>query len=83
MSTKRSLHTFFKDLSEEHIDDDVFARLLSFPNVTVTAHQAFFTKEALQEIAKVTVQNIVGAHDSGEPPKQNGQLETVVKAPKS
>ena len=42
---------FFEDLSDTIIDDDVFARLLTFPNVLITAHQAFFTAEALQAIA--------------------------------
>lgn len=49
---------FFRDLSGEIIRDDVFARLLTFPNVIVTAHQAFFTREAVAEIAEVTLRNI-------------------------
>ncbi len=49
---------FFRDLSEEVIADDVFARLLTFPNVLVTAHQAFFTREAMHGIASVTMHNI-------------------------
>ena len=49
---------FFEDFSSTFIDDDVLARLLSFPNVIVTSHQAFFTKEAMSEIAKVTMENI-------------------------
>ncbi|CAN5700802.1 2-hydroxyacid dehydrogenase [soil metagenome] len=49
---------FFNDLSENIIQDDVIMRLLSFPNVLITAHQGFFTQEALTEIAKVTLQNI-------------------------
>ncbi|MFN0137887.1 MAG: 2-hydroxyacid dehydrogenase [Phycisphaerae bacterium] len=49
---------FFRDLSGEIIRDDVFARLLTFPNVIVTAHQAFFTREAVSEIAEVTLRNI-------------------------
>ena len=49
---------FFKDLSLEIIDDDKIQRLISFPNVLLTAHQAFFTKEALEEIAHVTLGNI-------------------------
>lgn len=70
---------FSQDFSHDVVTDDVFARLLSFPNVTVTAHQAFFTSEALQEIAKTTLLNIVGLHDNGEPPKQNGMLDTLLK----
>jgi D-lactate dehydrogenase len=50
---------FFDDRSLEVIRDDVFARLLTFPNVIVTGHQAFLTDEALQHIAQTTVQNIV------------------------
>ncbi len=49
---------FFQDLSETIIKDDVIARLMTFPNVLVTAHQAFFTDEALSEIARVTLANI-------------------------
>lgn len=49
---------FFEDLSAQGLDDDVLARLLTFPNVIVTAHQAFLTREALQDIATVTVENI-------------------------
>lgn len=49
---------FFEDLSDKVIQDDVFARLQTFPNVIITGHQAFFTKEAMQQIAKVTLQNI-------------------------
>lgn len=49
---------FFEDLSERVIQDDVFMRLLSFPNVLITGHQAFFTKNALHNIADVTLQNI-------------------------
>ncbi len=49
---------FFRDLSDQVIHDDVFARLLAFPNVIVTAHQAFLTREALSDIACVTLQNV-------------------------
>ncbi len=49
---------FFKDLSEMIIDDDTIARLMSMPNVLITAHQAFLTREALEEIAGTTLQNI-------------------------
>ncbi|NDP21565.1 MAG: 2-hydroxyacid dehydrogenase [Paludibacter sp.] len=49
---------FFEDHSNIVMDDDVLARLLSFNNVIVTSHQAFFTKEALQNIAETTLQNI-------------------------
>ena len=46
---------FFEDYSEEILDDDILARLLSFPNVIVTSHQAFFTGEALENIATTTL----------------------------
>lgn len=49
---------FFEDLSNKIIQDDVFSRLLTFPNVLVTAHQGFFTQEALKAIAEVTLSNI-------------------------
>lgn len=49
---------FFRDLSANIIEDDTIQRLMSFPNVLVTAHQAFFTAEALQQIAEVTLNNI-------------------------
>jgi D-lactate dehydrogenase len=49
---------FFEDLSNEVIQDDVFARLLTFPNVLITGHQAFFTREALRAIAETTLSNI-------------------------
>ena len=50
---------FFEDLSGEVLRDDELARLLTFPNVLVTAHQAFLTHEALSEIARITVENIL------------------------
>ena len=49
---------FYEYKSDKIIDDDVLARLLSFNNVIVTSHQAFFTKEALHNIAETTLQNI-------------------------
>lgn len=49
---------FFEDLSDEVIQDDLFERLLTFPNVIITGHQAFFTQEALQNIAETTLSNI-------------------------
>jgi len=49
---------FFEDRSGEVLDDDVFARLLTFPNVLITAHQAFLTHEALDAIATTTLANI-------------------------
>ena len=49
---------FFEDLSGQVLQDDVLARLLTFPNVLVTAHQAFLTREALDDIAGTTVENV-------------------------
>jgi D-lactate dehydrogenase len=49
---------FFEDRSGLIISDDVFARLLTFPNVIITGHQAFFTREALENIAATTIKNI-------------------------
>lgn len=56
---------FFQDLSGFILQDDVFARLLTFPNVLITGHQAFFTREALDAIATTTVANIM-AFSRGE-----------------
>ncbi|MBD1922678.1 2-hydroxyacid dehydrogenase [Microcoleus sp. FACHB-831] len=49
---------FFEDLSNSIIQDDVFERLLTFPNAIVTGHQAFFTENALTNIAQTTISNI-------------------------
>jgi D-lactate dehydrogenase len=49
---------FFQDRSSEIIDDDVFQRLMTFPNVLVTGHQGFFTVEALRELAETTLDNM-------------------------
>ncbi|MCC5919832.1 MAG: 2-hydroxyacid dehydrogenase [Cyclobacteriaceae bacterium] len=51
-------HLFFRDLSEQIIQDDHISRLIAFPNVLITAHQAFFTSESMQEIVKTTINNI-------------------------
>lgn len=58
---------FFENLSDQMIQDDVFARLLTFPNVLVTGHQAFFTAEALIAIAQTTILNISSFAASGRP----------------
>jgi D-lactate dehydrogenase len=65
---------FFRDLSATIIQDDVFMRLLTFPNVLITAHQGFFTREALQGIADVTAKNL-DAFEAGTVPP--GQLSTA------
>jgi D-lactate dehydrogenase len=59
---------FFENLSEQVIDDELFKRLLTFPNVLITSHQAFFTKEALQQISSITSDNLMafaGGNTSG------------------
>jgi len=57
---------FFEDRSGLIIPDDVFARLLTFPNVIITGHQAFFTREALENIAATTIDNIT-RFENGQP----------------
>lgn len=56
---------FFEDCSNNGIADDVLARLLTFPNVLVTSHQAFFTREAMDNIAEVTMDNIKSFAEGG------------------
>lgn len=56
---------FFEDLSGEIIQDDIFERLLTFPNVIITGHQAFFTEDALLNIAETTLANITEFSQSG------------------
>jgi D-lactate dehydrogenase len=51
-------HIYFEDLSDEIITDDIITRLTTFPNVIITGHQAFFTREALTIIAETTIKNI-------------------------
>lgn len=58
---------FFQDRSADMIIDDVFARLLTFPNVLITAHQAFFTEEALAGIANTTIANLTGLENNDVP----------------
>jgi D-lactate dehydrogenase len=58
-------HIFFEDRSGLIISDDVFSRLLTFPNVIVTGHQAFFTREAVENIAATTIGNIT-SFESGQ-----------------
>jgi D-lactate dehydrogenase len=64
---------FFEDLSDEVIQDDVFVRLQTFPNVLITAHQAFFTREAVSNIANTTLKNI-------EDFLQTGSSENTISA---
>lgn len=57
---------FFEDFSEKVIHDDTFVRLQMFPNVLITAHQAFFTREAVHNIAETTFQNIKEFIETGK-----------------
>jgi D-lactate dehydrogenase len=56
---------FFEDLSDKIIDDDIFSRLQTFPNVLITGHQAFFTRNALENIAATTVANLTEFETTG------------------
>jgi D-lactate dehydrogenase len=69
---------FFEDLSEQIIQDDIFERLVSFPNVLVTGHQAFFTENALQNIAETTLENITTL-EQGRPCPHEVKYQQVVK----
>lgn len=69
---------FFADLSNQVIQDDVLARLLSFPNVLVTSHQGFFTREALTHIAETTLQSIAD-FEAGRPLVNRIQAEKAIQ----
>ena len=58
-------NVFFEDGSDHALRDDMLARLLTFPNVVITGHQGFFTKEAMGQIAETTLRNL-GAFERGE-----------------
>lgn len=59
---------FFEDLSNRVIQDDVFSRILTFPNVLITGHQAFFTRSAMEAIARETIRNITAYEQDQRPP---------------
>ena len=61
---------FFEDRSAEALEDDILARLLTFPNVIVTGHQGFLTEEALGAIAQTTLDNIFQFFDTGALPNE-------------
>lgn len=71
---------FFENLSDQVLQDDVLARLLTFPNVLVTSHQGFFTREALAAIATTTLANIT-AFERGEPLVNEVRAESVRARP--
>ncbi len=56
---------FFENLSDKIIADDIFSRLLTFPNVVITGHQAFFTRNALDNIAATTLANLAEFETTG------------------
>lgn len=72
---------FFQNLSDRVLQDDVLARLLTFPNVLVTSHQAFLTDEALANIAEVTLENIT-AFEKGAPLVNQVLASDVLSRPK-
>jgi len=61
---------FFRDLSERIIDDEMIMQLMTFPNVLITAHQAFLTQEALSEISSTTLENIRTFEKGQESPNE-------------
>jgi D-lactate dehydrogenase len=67
---------FFEDLSNEIIQDDVFQRLLTFPNVLITGHQAFLTEEALSAIAETTLSSL-SILEAGQTPTTRVTIEQV------
>jgi D-lactate dehydrogenase len=67
---------FFEDLSSEIIQDDVFQRLLTFPNVLITGHQAFLTEEALGAIAQTTLASLSDI-EVGSPPMHKVSIKSV------
>jgi D-lactate dehydrogenase len=69
---------FYKDLSEIIIPDDKISRLMSFPNVLVTAHQAYFTDTAMNQIAQTTIQNLTD-FENGQLNVQNEVKTDMVK----
>lgn len=72
---------FFEDISDKILEDDVFARLLTFPNVFITGHQAFFTSNAMEIIADTTLSNLKDLEEGKKCP--NLVSESVVKATKA
>ncbi|MGF1625377.1 MAG: 2-hydroxyacid dehydrogenase [Alphaproteobacteria bacterium] len=72
---------FFEDLSGRVLHDDVFARLLTFPNVLITGHQAFFTGEALAAIAETTIANISAFASAGRAVHEIS-VEKIVERPR-
>ena len=61
---------FYEDRSNEIIRDDNLARLMTFPNVMVTSHMGFFTKEAMEAIARVTLENAISVEKGEKSPNR-------------
>ncbi|MEO1146511.1 MAG: 2-hydroxyacid dehydrogenase [Cyanobacteria bacterium J06638_22] len=72
---------FFEDLSDTVIKDDTFQLLQSYPNVVITAHQAFFTQNALQAIAETTLQNIDDVEQGRDCPNEVKAEKQVASSP--
>ena len=70
---------FFQDLSSRILQDDVLARLLTFPNVLITSHQGFLTTEALENIARVTLENVT-AFETGADLRNQVRAEGIATA---
>ncbi|MBN20977.1 MAG: hydroxyacid dehydrogenase [Bdellovibrionaceae bacterium] len=71
---------FFQDLSDKVLQDDVLARLLTFPNVLVSSHQAFLTQEALANIAATTLENVdVFRKSGGVPEERSVKSKSVIR----
>lgn len=68
---------FFEDLSDKVIQDDIFSRLLTFPNVLITGHQAFFTENAVSNIAQTTLSNIKDITETNVCQNSVGQVGAV------
>ena len=79
-------NVFFNDYSGHIVSDDLLARLISMPNVIVTSHQAFLTEEALQNIAKTTIDNLLAFESGDQIPNELcyrcGNVENCKKARK-
>ena len=73
---EKEIGSFFKDNSTEGIKDRLLIKLLSFPNVLLTPHQGFITKEALTNIAEVTFENL-NSWEEGKSSKNELGLETI------
>lgn len=68
---------FFEDFSDKIIHDDVFERLTTFPNVLITGHQAFFTEEAIRNIAETTIANMTDFEQGRPCPNEIGAEQKV------